>query len=376
MTAPLRRGYFARRVLFPALRIGLGLAFVGLGLGVLLARRAQPDYRPVQAQVSSEQRALMDRTPLYRRPQEATYLTYPEWYLVFNPQEYARSLATHPASAFPYFRSIAQLWYAYAQVYGLTRRFYPFDFGDHLMVMVIGTSTTVEYTIKGVYERSVGRLAEWSAFGVRTAEEDYAAKVAQDYGDFVPIDPWFEFPFAHALAGLWSGNPFFGPAFGRKCERKFFLSLEYGAKALYAAVIRVASHAVYGVADTRVYATVKGLPDSALQDGSVQKIQALGGGSWVITVPHYQGFTDTVPKLAAEGVEFQEIAGNGEILLSLVAPRDWTFDLAAGRPLFSLETLDGPGRKRVAIQAPVIDLSRMLRQIKAENLTLEHLYDY
>jgi hypothetical protein len=279
-------------------------------------------------------------------------------------------------SAFPFFRSIGQFWYGYAQVSGITLRWYPFDFGEHLMVMVIGCSTTVEYTIKGLYEGSVGRLSEWAASGLRTAEDDYAAKVAREYGEFIPDKPWFEFPFGHALTGLWSGTGFLGPHFIRKIERKLFLSLEYGTKALYAGLIRLASRAVYGVADTRVYATVSRVSDRALAEPEVKKIQELESGSWLMTVPHYQGFTDTVPRLADLGVEFEEIAGNDEILLTLVAPAAWSFDLASGRALFSMEMLASPGRKRVAIQAPVKALGAMLRKIKAEHLELEHLYDY
>jgi hypothetical protein len=368
-------GRYGRRVLWPLLRLALPLVLLA-GAALVLAARAQPGFRPVVDSLAPEHQAFIDKTPLYARPVAATYLTFPEWFLVFNPQEYARCLAARQASAFPYFRSIAQFWYGYAQVYAITRRSYPFDLGDHLMVVVIGTSTTVEYAIKGLYEGSVGRLSEWSASHERTAEDDYAAKVARDYGDFIPTQPWFDFPFAHALAGLWSGTGFFGPHFPRKCERKLFVGLEYGAKALYAGLIRAASHAVYGVADTEVYASVKALPAAAAALPGVRKVRALGDGSCVIAVPHYQGFTDTVPLLAAQGVDFVEIAGDGEILLSLLAPQGWAFDLAPGHELFRLAALDGSGLQRVAIQAPVRDLGRLLRQIKAEGLQLEHLYDY
>ena len=352
------------------------LALLAFGIGLLLASQAQPDFRPIVEPLSPEKKALIARTPHYGRPEDATYLSFPEWYLVFNPQEYARVLHDSSPSAFPFFRSIGQFWYGYAQVYGIARRWYPFDFGQHLTVMVIGCSTTVEYTIKGLYEGSVGRLSEWAASGHRTPEDDYAAKVAREYGEFIPTEPWFEFPFGHALTGLWSGTAFFGPQFIRKIERKLFLSLEYGTKTIYAGLIRLASRAVYGAADTRVYATVRSVPDRALTDPEVKKIQELSDGSWLITVPHYQGFTDTVPRLADLGVEFEEIAGNDEILLTLVAPSAWSFDLASGKELFSMRMLASPGLKRVAVQAPVKSLSSTLRQIKAEHLQLEHLYDY
>lgn len=370
------QGSFARRILFPAVCVFTVALIVLSGGCMVVSHRAANRFHPINEPMSAEHRALIAGIPKYQRPESATYLTFPEWYLVFNPQEYAQSLAQHPPSRFPYFKSIGQLWTGYAEVYGATKRNYPFDYGTHLMVMVIGTSTTVEYTVKGVYENTVGRLSELSAGHARTTEDDYATQVAKDYGDFVPTRPWFDFPFGHKLAGLWTQNKFFGPHFPRKLERKFFLSLEYGVKSLYAGVIRLASHAVYGVADTEVYATVRDIPESAFANPDVKKIKPLPDGSCIITVPHYQGFTDTVPALARQGVQFEEISGNDEILITLVAPSDWTYDLAAGQPLFTMDLLAGEPKKRVAVQAPVKALGAMLREIEAKHLTVEHLYDY
>jgi len=375
----LRRTFnacFSKRVVV-AVFCTSAIAFIILTSGCVIAsNRAANRFHPVNDPMSPEHRALIAGIPNYQRPEAATYLTFPEWYLVFNPQEYAQSLAQHPPSRFPYFNSINQLWTGYAEVYGATKRNYPFDYGTNLMVMVIGTSTTVEYTIKGVYENTVGRLSELSAGHVRTTEDDYAAKVAKDYGDFVPTQPWFDFPFGHKLAELWGQNRFFGPHFPRKLERKFFLSLEYGVKSLYAGVLRLASHAVYGVADTEVYATVRNIPDEAFKNPDLKKIKPLADGSCIITVPHYQGFTDTVPQLARLGVEFEEIAGNDEILITIVVPSGWIYNLSAGQPLFSMELLSGEANKRVAIQTPVKSLGAMLRDIEAKQLKVEHLYDY
>lgn len=367
---------FVRKILGRAILLGFAAVVSATVLFVIVASRSQPDFRPIHDAVSPEHAALIAGIARYRRPEDATYLTFPEWYLVFNPQEYAQFLHDYPPSRFPYLKSIGQFWRGYAQVYGITRRNYPFNFGDHLMVMVIGTSSTVEYAIKGAYENTVGRLFEWISSDAQTAEGAYAAQVAREYGDFIPTQPWFDFPFGHKLAGLWSTTGFFGKHFLRKCERKFFLSLEYGVKSIYAGVIRLASHSVYGIADTEVYVTVSDIPDRAFENPDVKKIQPAGAHSWVITVPHYQGFTDTVLGLARQGVQFEDIAGNDEILLTIVVPAAWNYDLAAGRPLFAMELLNGAGLKRIAIQAPVKSLGHMLREIEAKNLRVEHLFDY
>lgn len=203
------------------------------------ARGAQSDFQPVNESLPLEVDTLSVEIPAYRRAEDATYLTFVEWYLVFNPQEYAQFLAHDRPSRFPYFHGIAQIWRGDREVYGITRRFYPFNGGYNLMLVVIGVSSTAEFAIKGLYEKSVGRFFEWTASGERTAEDDFAAQVAREYGEFVPTQPWFEFPFGRKLKELWTTTGFTGAHFPRKCERKFFLSLEYGVKTLYAAVIRL-----------------------------------------------------------------------------------------------------------------------------------------
>jgi hypothetical protein len=364
------------RALKYALLAGFTCALVAIAAFLLVARTKQRDFTPVADPVDPAQSARIAAIPKYRRDEDATYLTFPEWYLVFNPQEYAQHLAADRPSRFPYFRGIAQMWGSYAEVYGLARRHYPFNPGYNTMLVVICTSSTVEFAIKGVYEKTVGRLFEWTAGGATTPEDAFAAQVAKEYGDFIPTRPWFEFPFGRKFKELWTTNKFFGPHFLRKCERKFFLSLEYGIKSVYAAVIGWASHSAYGVADTEVHASVRNLGDAALAHPGIRRVQNLGGGRAIITVPHYQGFTDLMPLLARDRLQFDEIAGNDEIMLTLVAPSEWTYDLGAGRPLFSMALLTGPAFKRVAIQVPVKALSDTLREIDAKNLRLEHLYDY
>ncbi|MGH8047835.1 MAG: hypothetical protein ACREKL_11355, partial [Chthoniobacterales bacterium] len=175
---------------------------------------------------------------------------------------------------------------------------------------------------------------------------------------------------------LWSSTGWWGKHVLRKWERKFFLSFEYAAKALYGGLIRFASHSVYGLADTEVYMTVKSPSADIFKNPEVRKFRDLGAQGVVITVPHYQGFTDTVPALARQGVDFLDVAGTDEILLTVVAPADWKYDLKAGAPLFTMEILTGEKSKRVAIQAPIRDLGTMLRDLQARGIPVEHLYDY
>ncbi|MFC6518551.1 D-arabinono-1,4-lactone oxidase [Undibacterium arcticum] len=111
----------------------------------LLASGAAPE---VQARIHAELLAIKG----YKRDEAQTYLTLPEWFLVYSPDEYARFLKTKAPSAFPYFGSIAQFWGYYRDAYTATKDRYPFNWGYHVMVFVIGSSYTVENAIKGIYE--------------------------------------------------------------------------------------------------------------------------------------------------------------------------------------------------------------------------------
>ena len=102
----------------------------------------------------------MIQTPeQHRRTPDQTFLTYPEWFLVFSPDEFATFTATHPAHQFPFFGHLRQFWQAYGSVNKYIFKRYPFNFGYHVMVLVIGGSTTVEYTLRACYENTMGRLS-------------------------------------------------------------------------------------------------------------------------------------------------------------------------------------------------------------------------
>jgi hypothetical protein len=83
---------------------------------------------------------------LHRRGGEQTFLTFPEWFLVHSPAEYAVFVRTQPPSEFPFWGHIRQFWESYRAVARATQQGgYPLNFGYHVMIMVIGVSTTGEY---------------------------------------------------------------------------------------------------------------------------------------------------------------------------------------------------------------------------------------
>jgi hypothetical protein len=311
------------------------------------------------------------------RPEDQTYLTLPEWYIVYSADEYATFITEQPPSHFPYFGAIEQYWRSYYDVCGVIQGHYPFNTGYHLTLAVIGGSFTLENLFKGVYEKSIGWATEALSSEALTPEDAFARTVAKAYGNFIHTIPWYEFPFREKLRELWATTPLWGPNPIRKWERKLALSLEYGGKAFYAGLIKQGTQAAYEPEKLEILARVEGISDELLaRHAEVRVIQPVDGDSTLVAIPRYEAFTQLVPVLVDEGVRFLEIAGNDDLLITVLAPAAWHYDLPDGQFLFAMPILTEPARQRVAITVPVPALHRVLQGLAEQEVALEHLYDY
>ena len=95
-------------------------------------------------------------------------------------------------------------------------------------------------------------------------------------------------------------------------------------------------------------------------------------------LPRYDAFKDNAAALAGAGAEFIEIAGNrGIIVVSLISERAETLTLDTGYTLLLTQPIltEAPRRRHV-IEVQVSDLSKLLREVRTRDHTLEHVYDY
>jgi hypothetical protein len=317
------------------------------------------------------------RTPeADRRTPDQTWLTFPEWFLVFSPADYAEGLAANqPASAFPFFRHVREFWQAYGRVIDATRGKYPFNGEYHTMIAVIGVSTTVEYGLKGSYETLIGRLSELTAAPNATPEDRLATRVAQDYVTFIRVRPWYEFDFVTPLRQLWSDTPMFGAGMVRKWERRYLLTSEWAIKAAYAAALEQATHSAFAVPKTSTLVVVDNLPaDFASTDTIV--VRERRDTQALLELPRYQAFTDAALQLSRAGVRFREIAGNdGLVLLSVVVPAAKADDPGA-RVMTRQDVLSRPGHQRRVLEVPVPQLAAVLAAHAAAGDGIEHVFDY
>ncbi len=310
------------------------------------------------------------------RPEIRTFLTFPEWYIVYSAEEYASALELGMPSGFSYFRATGQFWSSYRTIYCATKDTYPSDDGFHFALFVIGESFSVENTVKGIYEQTIGRVAELTSWNESTQEDRFAAGVAREYGTFLHTVPWYRFPFTQKLKGLWRETDLWGPHMIRKWERKIILSIEYGVKAVYGKLIGWGTGAAYAPEDLDIALMIEWAPDSIFADSRVRKISESGAGAYTVIIPRYEEFTHIVPELARRGVQFVRIAGNDEIFLTLhardgLAPAESYADIVFTMPVIGTNAI-----KRFGIKMSVTRLHEALADIEARGMTLEHIYDY
>jgi hypothetical protein len=322
-------------------------------------------------------RSTIVAPPADRRGEEQTFLTFPEWFLVFSPAEYAAFVRQHTPDEFCFWGHIGQFWHGYGAVIDQTRgRREPTNWGYHVMIVVIGVSTTVEYIIRSAYETVVGRVAAATLKDARTAEDEYSTRVAQEYVDFIRYKPWYEFDFWGRLRGLWTQTDLFGPNPLRKWERKYALTTEYAVKAAYGWLIEKATRTAY---DRPIEST------SVLVDRGAACRQTPAGVSVVkqitetqvlLALPRYEGFRAPAVALARCGVDFQEIAGNRSVILVSIEGTEGASPPAATAIMLRQRIITRPGRERLVLIVPVTGLAAALNGFADHGMTLEHIFDY
>jgi hypothetical protein len=219
-------------------------------------------------------------------------------------------------------------------------------------------------------------VTEWLAGGQLTAEDQFAAGMAQRYVDFIRVKPWYEFSFVRELKGLWR-EPWWGSHPIRKWERRVILSLEYLVKAQYATLITAGTRLAYGTADTEILVIADNVPmDLLARDDRVRVVGRLDDGGVVLGLPRYEAFRDTVMKLVAGGVRFRELAGNRDILMTSIVPADWRYPLPTGNVVMSEPILTNRDSQRIGVVVSAPALHTVLGEFSRLQIPIEHLYDY
>src|ERR1700744_2365713 len=111
--------------------------------------------------------------PKYPRAEGDTFLTYPEWYIVYAYADLAGVTRASSESSFNYFGSIGGFWSSLCGARRSTSLARPPTQDQMMTDYIIGSSFMAEMAVQGLYERTIGALtAAWRGAS-RTREDDF-----------------------------------------------------------------------------------------------------------------------------------------------------------------------------------------------------------
>lgn len=243
------------------------------------------------------------------------------------------------AAAFPYLGSIAQYWGYYASACEATRSEHPFELGYHVMLGVIGISFTVENSLKALYEHTMGWLSERLS-GRDTAEDAFTAQTAVEYGTFMHTVPWYRFSFARKLtaldrrpAGRAASCPVARATAGADGRVPGQRGLWMGDRSGFGKRVRTRGLDDSGAGRPR---HLDGPSRDAHRFGAVHGRRCLRGQDSPIRSLYRSGAVAARPR-----GRFLDIAGNDEILISVLAPTSLDADTPSVGQVVATSDPDG-----------------------------------
>jgi hypothetical protein len=299
----------------------------------------------------------------------------PEWYLVFNPKEYADYLVSGKnPSDFPFYASIDEYWTLYDRSMKLVSAAYSENEEYKTMLNVIGVSITMEYTAKLLYENSVGRIFSWFSNGVQSDQEKMIASAYRAYSDFIYDKAWYEFEFMPWIKRVWSVSNTAESNWFRKIERTLFFTLEFSFKACYAKLIEWGAKATYKDPVTNIYLLVSN--ETSVDEATEYDILYRKDKDALISIPRWGAFTKNVLQIAETNVAVREIGGNDQIVVSIITDQNVTSDFKDAEILYESLLVTDPARERQVYLLPVARLLNFIRDAKSKGAEVEHVFDY
>jgi hypothetical protein len=359
--------------LLKAVAIFIALAVV-LPLGYIEGTCGPTETAAPTAALATALPAIDDKG--YRRKLDNTFFTFPEWYIVYSFEDFGRFLDRGSESGFNYLGHILGFWRSFCTINRAVPAATESRTEVKTMIYIIGVSYSIEYAIKGLYENTIGRVFEWIRGEKRTPQDDYARAVLQDYAAFLYTVPWYKYPFREKLDGFMAiSTP--TPSTARTIERGVALGSEYFIKIGYAWLIQKGLDASSDAEPRDIMLVAATLPPEVLAaEPRIKPVRALSPQWQLVQTPRYRDFTEIVQGLLDRGISLAEIAGNREIMITVIAPKATPLDIKGATELFSLDLDARPGFRRAGLKARIDRLVDINRELKARGASIEHFYDY
>jgi hypothetical protein len=367
----IRRAWRRVRRVLPLRRVLKGsLAGLLVGTLLLLSPVAYVELG-CRGRVGTQSYAPLITDPAFQRREANTYLTYPEWHIVFAYDGLARALTAGDEHAFDYLDSISRFWGSTCALTRTASEHGGADWDTRSMIHTIGVSFTLELVAKAAYEETVGRVTAWLRGPRKTAQDAVVASVAADYAAFLRQTPWYQYPFDRKARELWAAPV---EQFVRGWERRLGIGLEFQAKAAYAKVIAGAVAAT-APAQLVIRTVVSELDPAAL--GRMPGVTVIGEreNGIEIETPRYDLFTRILVDIARQGGTILEIAGNDEIMVSVTVPGGASAAVRHGTVILRMRR-DGVPGERLLVNVRMADLAAFLNAYPLGDPGLEHVFDY
>lgn len=304
------------------------------------------------------------------RREANTYLTYPEWHIVYAYDGLAETLKHGDEYAFDYISSVVGFWRSSCALMEVADGHGGADWSTRSMIHTIGVSFTLEMALKGLYEETFGRATALLRGAKKTPQDQVVATMAIDYSAFLRQTPWYRYPFTREARKLWDA-PF--SSIVRGWERRLGIGAEFYGKSAYAQLIAVAAAA--DPAPLTIRSIVSGLDRKALSAIDGVTIVGARGKDLEIETPRYDLFTKILVAIAQRGGTVVEIAGNDDIMATLTVAPKTTVPAAPGHVILRMPRSGFTG-ERLLVDVKVKDLAPFLKSHPLGDPGLEHVFDY
>lgn len=329
-------------------------------------------YNPYAKNIFAEEKK---KTKDYFRAEEQTVLTVPEWYLVYNPKEYANYLESGKnPSDFPFYKSIDEYWKLYDRSLKLTSKAYPENGEYKTMLQVIGVSMTMEYGAKILYENTIGRFFSLFAEKKSSESEKVIIEAQKAYSDFIYQTAWYEFKFLPWITKVWTASEKSDHSILRKWERTFLFTIEFSFKAFYSQLIEWAAKSTYETPADKIYLIVSNV--DSIKESKDIKIIKRDRDKMMIAITRWEVFTQEMIELSKQDIKIFEISGNDEIAISTIMNKSQDIKLQDIQLLYQSRIVTDEKLKRNVYLLPVEKLLPFIKNLQSNNATVEHVYDY
>jgi hypothetical protein len=308
--------------------------------------------------------------PGQQRREANTYLTYPEWHIVYAYDGLAEVLKTSDEHDFDYISSVWGFWKSTCALTRVADAHGGAASDTRLMIYTIGVSFTLEMGLKAAYEETVGRIFAAIRGPEKTAQDSVATAMAVDYSGFLRQTPWYRYDFERQVEALWAAPI---TETWRGWERRIALGAEWKAKTFYARAI-AAGVAATSEAKLAIHSVVAGIDTPSLEAIGDVKVVAETGDGVLIETPRYARFTQILSEIAAAGGTIREIAGNDDVMVAVILPPGEDY-VGPGEVIARLPR-DSFSSERVLVDTKVADLARLIIARPPGDPGLEHVFDY